>query len=160
VSGPGSSARASRIALVIGVAALAGFAAASWLWPGARSAPPPPAAPPEAVAPGSAGAAADASLRIESSGTLELEAAKLEPGRPVVLRLALGEPSRDDAPRPVRVIGPDGRVLEGEGQLAADRTEASFALDPAFLRPGRYVVEVKTTELTHFPLRRYAIEVR
>ena len=26
--------------------------------------------------------------------------------------------------------------------------------------PGRYVVEIKTTEITHFPVRRYAIEVR
>ena len=26
--------------------------------------------------------------------------------------------------------------------------------------PGRYVIEVKTVERSHFPLRRYALEVR
>ena len=70
-------------------------------------------------------------------------------------------PSADDEPRPVRLIGPDGRVLETVGALDTDdRRSARVEIDPAFLRPGRYVVEMKTTERSHFPLRRYALEVR
>jgi hypothetical protein len=83
------------------------------------------------------------------------------PGKPVVLRLVLGEPSRTQEPRPVRVIAADRRVFEGQGILGEGLADARFEIDPAFLSsPGRYVVEVQTTELSHFPLRRYALEVR
>lgn len=100
-------------------------------------------------------------LQIASHQTLQLDAASLVPGIPVVLRLTLGEPSRNQDPRPVRVVSADSRVFEGEGVLGEGLADARFEIDPEFLRaPGRYVVEVKTTELTHFPLRRYAIEVR
>ena len=34
-------------------------------------------------------------------------------------------------------------------------------VDTGWLRPsGRYLIEVKTLERSHFPLRRYALEVR
>jgi len=149
--------RRARVVWIMAVAAIVGFAVAAWLWPGRGPAPetsqaPAPTGAPTAPAPGE--------LRVESGGTLEIEAASLEPGRPVVLRLVLGEPSKTDEPRPVRILAPDGRIHEGQGGLGADRMDARFELDPAFLLPGRYVVEVKTTELSHFPLRRYAIEVR
>ena len=79
----------------------------------------------------------------------------------MVLRLVLGEPSRSEEPRPVRVLSLDSRVFEGQGILGSDLADARFEIDPAFLAtPGRYIVEVKTTEQSHFPLRRYALEVR
>jgi hypothetical protein len=100
-------------------------------------------------------------LRIASGETLQIDAASLAPGEPVVLRLVLGEPSRTQDPRPVRVISADRRVFEGPGILGEGLADARFEIDPGFLSaPGRYIVEVKTTELSHFPLRRYAIEVR
>lgn len=97
---------------------------------------------------------------IASGQTLALDAASLQPGRPVRLRLDLEVPSRTDDPRPVRVLATDGRIFEVQARLGAERKEVSFELDPAFLKPGRYVVEVKTSELSHLPLRRYVIEVR
>jgi hypothetical protein len=100
-------------------------------------------------------------LRIASNETIQIDAASLLPGRPVVLRLVLGEPSRSQEPRPVRVLSEDSRVFEGQGILGSDLAGARFEIDPAFLAaPGRYIVEVKTTEQSHFPLRRYVLEVR
>ena len=165
--------RSTRIALV----ALAGLAGAAlslstsdrWRRPApeteaAAAAPAAPApvpavvhpVPPRAALPDEAG-----ELRIAAHETIQLDAASLVPGRPVVLRLVLGEPSRTQDPRPVRVISSDRRVLEGEGILGEGLADARFEIDPVFLQvPGRYIVEVKTTEQSHFPLRRYAIEVR
>jgi hypothetical protein len=158
--------KSTRIALVA-LAAVAGAALSlltSDRW--RRSAPdtggvaaPALAAPaPSRVAP----PAESGELRIASHETIQIDAASLAPGRPVVLRLVLGEPSRTQDPRPVRVISTaDRRVFEGEGILGEGLADARFEIDPEFLRaPGRYVVEVKTTELSHFPLRRYALEVR
>jgi hypothetical protein len=123
-------------------------------------APAPPPEPPARPPPREAVFDAAGELRIASNETIQLDSAKLEPGKPLVLRLALGEPSRDDEPRPVRVISPEKRVFEGQGVLGEGRSDTRFEIDPAFFKPGRYLVEVKTTEMTHFPLRRYVIEVR
>ena len=59
-----------------------------------------------------------------------------------------------------RVYAPDGRALQIEGVLGADRLDARVETDPNFLARGRYVVEIQTTEQSHFPIRRYAVEVR
>jgi hypothetical protein len=165
---------ATRIALVAGAAA-AGVALSLLLserWrkpapePVVAVAPPvpapapapaaPPPAPPRLAVPDAAG-----ELRIASHETIQIDAASLTPGKPVVLRLDLEVPSRNEEPRPVRVISADRRILEAQGILGDGRTDARFEIDPAFFSvPGRYIVEVKTTEISHFPLRRYAIEVR
>jgi hypothetical protein len=113
--------------------------------------------PPRPAVPDAAG-----ELRIATHETIQLDRASLTPGKPVVLRLDLEVPSRSQEPRPVRVISmEDRRILEGQGILGEDRSDARFELDPGFLSiPGRYVVEVKTTEISHFPMRRFGIEVR
>ena len=162
--------RPARIGLILVASAVVGFATAVWLSPGRGRAPAPPAPTGSAAtAPGGAPAGAPAAagdrspyrnLRIESSGTVEIAASELVPGRPVVLHLVLGEPSKTDEPRPVRVLAFDGsRQLEAQGSLDSDRTQATFSIDPSFLTPGRYIVEVKTTEPSHLPLRRYVVEV-
>ncbi|MDJ0852395.1 MAG: hypothetical protein QNK04_28830 [Myxococcota bacterium] len=115
-----------------------------------------PAAPaePKPLAPG-------ADHAIESGQTLDLDSAALPDDRPLVLQLELGEPSRDLEPRPVRIIGPDGRLFHTHGPVdESDRLSARIEVDSEWLTPGRYIVEVKTTERTHFPLRRYALEIR
>ena len=157
--------RRTRIALVA-LAALAG-AALSLLTSDRWRRPAPDtsaAAAPAAVAPAPPRAALpdeSGELRIASNQTIQIDAASLVPGRPVVLRLVLGEPSRSEDPRPVRVVSADSRVFEGQGILGEGRADARFEIDSAFLLvPGRYIVEVKTTEQSHFPLRRYALEVR
>ena len=161
----------TRIALILGAAAAG--AALSLLTSDRWRRPVPevaavstPEVAPEAVAlaePPARVAVPDASgeLRIASGETIRIDAASLVPGEPVVLRLELGEPSQSEEPRPVHVLSEEGRMFEGQGSLGSSRTDARFEIDPAFFSaPGRYIVEVKTTELTHFPLRRNAIEVR
>ena len=97
---------------------------------------------------------------IASGATLAVDPGELRSGRPLRLALELGVPSADLEPRPVRVIAPDGRLLETVGPVDPDdRLTTSLSIDPDWLTPGRYIVEVKTTERTHFPLRRYAIEI-
>jgi hypothetical protein len=154
--------RGARIAGIVLIAAVVGFVAAQWLWPRAEPSPaasPAPVAPAEPAAPDVA-VVSPGNVRIESSGEVAIDASSLQPGEPVVLHLVLGEASRTEDPRPVRILSPDHRVIEGQGALDGDRREVRFEFDSAFLRPGRYIVEVKTTEMSHLPLRRYAIQVR
>ena len=158
--------KATRISLIVG-AAVAG-AALSLLTSDRWRRPAPAAGGGRRARGGHSGAPrraalpdASGELRIVSNQTIQIDAASLVPGKPVVLRLVLGEPSRSQEPRPVRVLSLDSRVFEGQGILGSDLADARFEIDPAFLStPGRYIVEVKTTEQSHFPLRRYALEVR
>jgi ADP-ribose pyrophosphatase YjhB (NUDIX family) len=99
-------------------------------------------------------------LPVASGETIELEAASLVPGRPVALRVFLGEPSKNGEPLPVRIYAADGRASATQGLLGDDRLDARVEIDPASLAPGRNIVEVQVTEFSHFPMRRYAIEVR
>ena len=97
---------------------------------------------------------------IGSGATLAFDESELAGRPPLVIALDLEVASANDEARPVRVISDDGRVIELEGPVdAATRTKATLRIDPEWLTPGRYVVEVKTTERSHFPLRRYVIEV-
>ncbi len=98
---------------------------------------------------------------LRSGATLEIARASLSTDEPVVVNLLLPEPSRTSEPLAVRVLAFDGRTLETRGALhEADRRSARFELQADWLSPGRYIIEMKTTERSHFPLRRYALEVR
>jgi hypothetical protein len=98
---------------------------------------------------------------VASGETLVLEAASLPAGEALVVHLLLPEPPDGDAPHAVRVLALDGRQLETRARvLGGDRRGVALELDPTWLEPGRYIVELETTEKTHFPLRRYVVEVR
>ncbi len=117
-------------------------------------APPAPPSPPAASSPGS-------SRPIEPGGTLQLERAAFPASGPVRVSLELPEMSASSEPRPVRLVSqPDHRVLEVSGTLESGRTAAAIEVDPGYLEPGTYLVELQTTERSHFPLRRYFIVVR
>jgi len=97
----------------------------------------------------------------KAGGTLELDRASFPASGPVRVSLELPVESADDSPRPVRLVSqPDHRILELTGGLESGRTAATIEVDPAYLQPGTYLVEVQTTEQSHFPLRRYFINVR
>jgi hypothetical protein len=161
---PRRSARLERLAWGVGIALIVGVGIFSM----------PDSAPPEleAPAPTSDAEPEARSERVEQeatspetplppNGRLVLDATPLADGRPLTVHFALPEPSRDGEPRPVRLISqPDHRILELDGALSEDRTTAAVEIDPTYLRPGVYLVEVRTTELSHFPLRRYGIVVR
>jgi hypothetical protein len=154
--------RGARIAGFALIAAVAGFVAAQWLWPREEPAlptSPAPAAVPAPAAPETPAVSPAAELRIDPSGTLEIDAASIQPGKPVVVHLDLGQTLRTDEPRPVRIVSVDGRVFDAQARLDAERKQARVEFDSAFLRPGSYMVEIKT-DVSHFPVRRYVIVVR
>jgi hypothetical protein len=112
----------------------------------------PPAAPP---------AAPDPAQPVDPSTTIQLSRDKFPESGPVSVSLRLHEPSADATPRPVRIVSVrDQRVLETEGRLDDARSAATIEVDPEWLQPGPYLVEVKTTESSPLPLRRYVIVVR
>jgi len=107
------------------------------------------------------GAIGPEDLTIFSGETLEISADALPAGRAVALNLQLAEPSANSEPLAGRILS-EGRVpldlsaaIRGE-----DRRTARVEIEAGWLSPGRYVIEVQTTERTHFPLRRYALEIR
>lgn len=104
----------------------------------------------------------DGVLAVRPGDVIHVEASQLPRAGDVEIEIDLVEASADAAARPVRVYR-DGRLLtELRTQpLEGDRTRARLTI-PAetFGVSAKYVIEVVTTEKSHFPLRRYAIEVR
>lgn len=93
--------------------------------------------------------------------TLHLERSAFSASGPVRVSLGLAEPSADADPRPVHLLSiDDERVFSTEGRLDGERSVATIEIDSEWLRPGSYLVQMKTTERSHFPLRRYVIVVR
>ena len=57
-------------------------------------------------------------------------------------------------------------LLEGREPFEADamvtgsgRDRVRLEIEPGWLARGRAIIEIKTLERSHFPLRRYALEV-
>jgi hypothetical protein len=118
-----------------------------------------PAASAAVTAEGAARAIADRTLR--SGETLAIAAAALPSDRPVILDLRLAEPSKSADPLAGRILTAGRPPLEFEGAIQGeDRGRARVGIDSDWLSPGRYVIEIETTERSHFPVRRFALEVR
>jgi hypothetical protein len=127
--------------------------AAAGLWLASGSAPP-GSDPPEAPV------AALSELVLEPGETREIPAASLPSEAPLVLTLVLPVPS-GAAVLSARVVASDGRAVESQAAVRGDDPRrAQMAVPTAWLEPGRYLVEVRTDETSHFPLRRYALEIR
>jgi hypothetical protein len=124
----------------------------------------PPTPPPSQATPAPAEPAPVATSEshpVAAGATLQLDRAAFPKSGPVRVSLGLPETSADAEPRPVRVVSqPDHRILELPGALDSGRTAATIEMDADYLQPGTYLVEVQTTERSHFPLRRYFIIVR
>jgi hypothetical protein len=57
--------------------------------------------------------------------------------------------------------------MDGSGELklpdavvAPDRGQARIEIEIGWLKPGRYRIEIETSEPSHLALRRYPLEVR
>jgi len=97
----------------------------------------------------------------KAGGTLELDRASFPSSGPVRVALELPVAPADAEPRPVQVFSEgDNRVFDTQGRLDSERSAATIDLDPNFLRPGSYLVQMKTAEPGVMPLRRYVIVVR
>jgi hypothetical protein len=101
-----------------------------------------------------------AQFPLGSGQTLAVSRESLASGEPLAIRLQLAQPEDPGAPLSGRIVT-EGRVLDLAavvGGDASDVAEVEIASD--WLTPGRYVIEIRTSERSHFPLRRYALEVR
>ena len=95
----------------------------------------------------------------ENQGRLSLSATDLDRDAPAVIHLQYD----DEGARPTRtarVVSEDGRRLDTRVERVPGR-EATFRLDldGAFLRPGRYLIEIDGQGRHALNLRRYVIQV-
>ncbi len=82
--------------------------------------------------------------------------------RPLALNLLLpvALPSADALP--ARIVAMDGsRELKlPDGVVANDRDRVQVRIENGWLSPGRYLIEIETTEPSPLALRRYLLEIR
>jgi len=120
---------------------------------------------PEPVAAGGSGPeaarSAVAGLRIEAGGRLSLERGELPRGRPLLLALAVSDEGRGTSLRTVRVVSTDGRRVDTTAvPLPGRGSGLQLGIDPDFLSPGRYLIEVDTVSSSPLRLQRFVLEVR
>ncbi len=100
------------------------------------------------------------SIAVEPSGRLTLSRAEVNAHPAFVLKLGATDESRGEGERKTKVISTDGRVLDtvalpypGEG------TGMRLEIDPAWLEPNSYLIQVATAEPRPLALHRYFLEV-
>lgn len=103
-----------------------------------------------------------ADLDLTAGEAISIEARDLPTERPLTLNLLLPAalPSADALP--ARIVAMDGsRELKlPDAVVAAARDRVELRIESGWLSPGRYLIELETTEPSHFAVRRYVIEVR
>jgi hypothetical protein len=94
--------------------------------------------------------------------TMSVAVQDLPTERPLALNLLLPAalPSADVLP--ARIVAMDGsRELKlPDAVVANDRGKVQVQIESGWLSPGRYLIEIKTTEPSHLALRRYLLEIR
>jgi hypothetical protein len=117
--------------------------------------------PVEATPPSVHTGAGETPTRLAMGTLLSLDSDALPFDEDLALALELPDEARGEGPRDVRVLAPDGRELKTTATpLPGAGSGVQLAIDPGWLRPGRYLIEVQTAEQTHFPLRRYVLEIQ
>jgi hypothetical protein len=159
------------VALLVGLAV---FGAAMWLserGSAGRSDPTPRSATGQGTASDTAPDATSSSAtdpvpqagatRIAEHGRLSMDVASVPTDGPLGLVLGLPDEARGDGPHIARVVSTDGRRLDTTATpLAGAGSGVQLDIDPGFLTPGLYMIEVQTIEKTPLHLRRYVLEVR
>ena len=98
--------------------------------------------------------------KISESGRLTIDSASIGDVDELNLSLVLAKEARGDTPLSVRIVSVDGRVLDTSAH-ARDSADDSvqIGVDRNWLKPGRYMIQIKTTEKTALQLRRYVLEI-
>ena len=160
---PSMSRGAIRWGLLLG---LAGLATLIFVWSGPKEdeRPGPPAthgsapASEEATGPEDQGGAPD-SLELSRGSEPVVRADSLAPGEPFQVKLLLPADSGEIGVESIWVYGEGHEPTRIEGERATP-SEMRVALPPELLTPGRHIVELRTDEFTHIPLRRFSFEIR
>lgn len=102
-----------------------------------------------------------AKFRAHSGELLEISAASLPASGSVDLELALEVPSTSLDPLHVRIADASGRQIEAWATVREeDRMSASVGVEAGWLSPGTYLFELRTTEPSPLPIRRYLVRIR
>jgi hypothetical protein len=110
--------------------------------------------------PAGPGRPAPPAQRIADGGRLSIDALSLRDGEVLALGLGLSDEARGEELLAVRLVSVDGRRIETTAAPASGSgSGVRLEIDPEWLTPGRYLVEVSTAEKSHFPIRRYVLEV-
>lgn len=101
------------------------------------------------------------SQHIAENGRLSLSLAELPVGESLPLNLRMPDEARSEGTRPVRVVDVERqRMLETTGAVVSGAdTGLQIEIDPDWLRPGLYMIEVDTAEKRPLALRRYVLEL-
>lgn len=93
--------------------------------------------------------------------SISLAIEDLPKDRPLTLDLALPAvlPSAD--PLPARIVAMDGtaKLKLPDAVVASDRDRVQVEIESGWLAPGRYSIEIETSETAQLALRRYLLEV-
>jgi hypothetical protein len=94
--------------------------------------------------------------------TMSVAVQDLPTERPLALNLLLPAALPNADALPARIVAMDGsRELKLPDALVAnDRGEVQVQIESGWLSPGRYLIEIETTEPSHLAPRRYLLEVR
>lgn len=104
-------------------------------------------------------AVGEATAPVPSGATLVVSRSSLGASPQFAVKLQLAQPEDSGEPLTGRILT-EGRALDLSAAVIGDASDvAQVEIDADWLTPGRYVIEVHTSERSHFPLRRYALEV-
>jgi len=98
---------------------------------------------------------------IPDKGRLEVDRETLRKGSVVALGLDMPDDVRAEGPLATTVVDVTReRVLEVEAvPVSGAGTGVQLEIDTEWLEPGPYMIQVKTNEKSHLPIRRYVLEV-
>ena len=98
--------------------------------------------------------------RISDGGRLRVDLDALREGEVMVLALDLPDEARGDGALHVKVVDVAGRLFETEAtSIEGSGHGLRLEIDPEWLEPGRYMIQVETAENHPLALRRYVLEV-
>ena len=99
--------------------------------------------------------------RIAAGGRLALDSSALPDEGPLILALELTDEARSSGEQAVRVISADGRRMDTTSSpLPGAGSGVRLEIDPGFLSPGRYMIEIDTEDKHPLQIRRYVLELR
>jgi len=94
--------------------------------------------------------------------TMSVAMQDLPTERPLALNLLLPAalPSADVLPARIVAMDESRELKLPDAVVANDRDKVQVQIESGWLSPGRYRIEIETTEPSHLALRRYPLEIR